>query len=82
MFRDYSRELGLVGLSGLRLVRLPFGMAVHVRVGCVKLNSHDGRISRIDICTQHTLCFIEFPQPIGIHVFLLAGYSIIILTYN
>ena len=32
MTRDYSRELGLVGLSGLRLVRLPFGMAVHVRV--------------------------------------------------
>ena len=31
MFRDYSRELGLVGLSGLRLVRLPFGVAVHVR---------------------------------------------------
>ena len=32
MFRDHSRELGLVGLSGLRLVRLPFGMmAVHVR---------------------------------------------------
>ena len=31
MFRDYSRELGLVRLSGLRLVRLPFGMAVHVR---------------------------------------------------
>ena len=31
MFRDYSRALGLVGLSRLRLVRLPFGMAVHVR---------------------------------------------------
>ena len=31
MFRDYSRALGLVGLSRLRLVRLPFGMEVHVR---------------------------------------------------
>ena len=30
MFRDYSRALGLVGLSRLRLVRLPFGMPVHV----------------------------------------------------
>ena len=39
MFRDYSRELGLVGLSGLRLVRLPFGMAVHVRAA-----EFDGRV--------------------------------------
>ena len=42
MFRDYSRELGLVGLSGLRLVRLPFGMAVHVRVASAHYASLSG----------------------------------------
>ena len=42
MFRDYSRALGLVGLSRLRLVRLPFGMAVHARTfdGHLTIQNH------------------------------------------
>ena len=59
MFRDYSRELGLVGLSGLRLVRLPFGMAVHVRAWGILLyvdsRSQNARI----VDSLNTFCFLQ-----------------------
>ena len=53
MFRDYSRALGLVGLSRLRLVRLPFGMAVHVRFSLLICGS--AKPPKISLLSETTL---------------------------
>ena len=61
MFRDYSRALGLVGLSRLRLVRLPFGMAVHVRLN-VYIDNYKPpqRFCPTQMCADRQLDFEDF----------------------